>query len=155
MADSVKIQVMDALLADVESVTDFEPEMVEGRPPTVIDTELAVYPLAFVWDDTEDVTQRNRLEQGTISANIAIWCEGRDYHKQAENLRAKIKERLYGDASSLRALRATCREVGSDKFYVILEDEEDDSILGLGGLTMRLEIQYLTKYTNPFSQTNY
>lgn len=155
MADSVKIKVMEALVADVESVTDFHPEMVEGRPPTVIDQDTAVYPLAFVWDDDEDVQSRNRLEVGIVSANIAIWCEGVDYNKQAENLRAKIKERLYGDASSLRALRATCREIGSTKFYVILEDEADDTILGYGGLTMRLEIRYLTKYVDPFSQSNY
>jgi len=155
VADSVKIEVMDALVADVESVADFKPEMVEGRPPTVIDQDTAVYPLGFVWDDTETIEQRNRLEVGTISANIGIWCQGRDYHKQAENLRAKIKMRLYSDGSSLRALRATCREVGSDKFYVILEDESDDTILGLGGLTMRLEIRYLTKYKDPFSQINY
>jgi hypothetical protein len=146
---------MDELLKDVESIADFHAEMVEGRPPTVIDQDAAVYPLAFVWDDTEDIDGRNRLEVGTISANIAIWCEGRDYHKEAENLRAKIKERLYSDGSSLRALKATCREVGSDKFYVILEDEADDTILGLGGLTMRLEIKYLTKYLDPFSQLNY
>lgn len=146
---------MEAVVADVKSVTDFNPEMVEGRPPAVIDQDTAVYPLAFVWDDTEYIEARNRLEAGTVSANIAIWCEGRDYNKQAENLRAKIKERLYGDASSLRALKTVAREIGSDKFYVILEDEEDDSILGLGGLTMRLEIRYLTKYVDPFTQLNY
>jgi len=155
VADTIKIQIMEALVTDVKSVTDFDPEMVEGRPPAVIDQDTAKYPLAFVWDDTEYIEARSRLEAGTISASIAIWCEGRDYNKQAENLRGKIKERLYGDASSLRALRAVTREIGADKFYVILEDEEDDSILGLGGLTMRLEIRYLTKYADPFTQLNY
>jgi len=155
MADCIKIQIMDALLADVQIISDFKDDMVEGRPPTVIDQDTAVYPIGFVWDDSEEVVQRNRLEVGTISANIAIWCDGRDYHKQAENIRAKIKTRLYGDESSLRPLKATCREMGSDKFYVILEDEADDTILGLGGLTMRLEVKYLTKYIDPFSQLNY
>lgn len=155
MADSIKVQIMDALVDDVQSVTDFDPEMVEGRPPTVIDQDTAVYPLAFVWDDVEEVEGRNRLEVGEISANIAVWCDGRDYHKQAENLRAKIKERLYGDASSLRPLRVVVQETGADKFYVVLEDEAGESILGLGGLTMRLRMRYLTKYLSPFSQTNF
>lgn len=153
--DTIKIEVMDALLEDVKSITDFNPEMVELRPPTVLDEDTAVYPLGFVWDDSEDTNPRNRLEEGVISANIAIWCEGRDYHKQAERIRGKIKARIYGAESSLRALRAACQETRAEKFYVILEDEASDTIMGLGGLTMRLELKYLAKRENPFSQSDY
>ena len=153
MADCIKLQILDAFAALLETIPQFKTVLVS--PPTPILRDDLVLPAVFVYDDTENVTIENRLELGKFNLQIEVWREGYNYARDSENDRADIKSAFYG-AASLRALRVRVAEVNANKFYQeISADSEGSPIVGMGGIVVVFEVAYLTKYRDPYTQAGY
>lgn len=104
MADCVKLSVIDAIAAEVEGVSRIK--SVTVSPSTPIERDTTQMPAAFLFDEDESVTARNRVEQGTFRLTIQIYREGYAYRRELENDRAEVKKSLYAATQNDGALHA-------------------------------------------------
>ena len=148
----VKLAVIDAIAAEVEAVSSIKTVMV--CPSTPIERDSVIYPSAFLFDEDETVTPRNRLEFGTFLMHVEIWAEGVAVRRMLEDIRGEVKKNLY-NSEVLKGLSARIRETTVSHFEVEQESESEDVVIGMGGIVILYEVAYLTKYRDPFTQLNY
>jgi hypothetical protein len=149
---AVKLDVVDAIAAEVESVTAIKTVLV--CPPTPIERDAIVLPAAFLFDEDETVTGRNRLEEGRFPQHIEVWAEGVNVRRQMEEIRASIKTALY-NSEPLKALSVTINETSVSHFTPEQDVKDEDVVVGLGGVVLLFGVAYLTKWRDPTTQRNY
>lgn len=71
MGTPIKTQVLDAILAAVQSVVLIKSVFL--NPTTLPTRETAATPCANVWDETESVTPRNRLAMCEFPLQVDVW----------------------------------------------------------------------------------
>lgn len=156
MPDTIKLQAIDAIATVIGAVTGIK--SVRTSPPSPTEKDDALCPAVFMDDQTEAMASRNRLEVGRFSIDIYILIEGADYMRTAENYRGEIKKAIYESVhtGALHGLVLECGEKSSEKVYEVMETAGDGvKLLGSGGIVMRYDVAYLTKYRDPFTQAGY
>jgi hypothetical protein len=142
MSDAIKLDVLDAITDEIQAVSGIK--TVRINPPETITLEIALVPAVIVWDEEEEIEQRNRLEVGTFPLHMQLWLHGKTFWRAAENYRAAIKTRLY-TSKPLADLGAIYKETKAEKFFHV------DQLAG--GIDTMGDVIYRTNALDATTQT--
>ena len=141
--EPVKTKLLKAIQACIEGVAGVS--QVIRNPSKPVDRDTAVFPLVFIFDESESVVNRNRIDTVTMPIQIQIWVQIHEgiLGDQADILEAEIYKALWRNADVKYYSMRMFPETGNTatKFF---QDEFS------GGIVLRYTAIYSYKFQDPY-----
>jgi hypothetical protein len=148
MPDPVKTSLLKAITTALEGIT------VDGvtllgtvirNPSKPIDRETAKFPLVFIYDESEEIINRNRLAMVTMPLQIEVWLKEHELSvsDQADIVEAEIHKALCTDTQVLYWSMDIRPDPANSatKFY-------DDEFIG--GTILRYIVKFAYAWGDPY-----
>jgi len=141
MTAPIKTQLLQAIETAIDGISEIK-EVVRN-PSKPIDRDTTVFPVAFVFDDKEESSRRNRFKGGVFPLHIEVWMleDGDSITDLADIMQAEIHMAI-NEATDVIRLTTKIEEVSVEKLFV----SED-----MGVLIMIYSITYFHAWGNPYA----